>query len=110
MTARTLTARLDESNPGAVSWLPFDVASVGAQYVDDPGAELRPIGDLAGRVLRQAGGTTWFIDDDDIRHWIADGDTWNCLGAEQRKVGGDIAGYAVATLELGPPATCDLVR
>lgn len=105
-----LTARLDESNPGAVSWLPFDVASVGAQYVDDPGAELRPIGDLTGRVLRQAGGTTWFIDDDDIRHWIADGDTWNCLGAEQRKVGGDIAGYAVATLELGPPATCDLVR
>ena len=63
-----LTAHLDESNPGAESWLPFDVESVGAQYVDDPGAELRTIGDLGGRVLRQAGGTTWFIDDDGARH------------------------------------------
>jgi hypothetical protein len=90
--------------------VPFDVDSVELVRVDDPGAELADLGDLSGHVLRQAGSTSWFVDDDLVRHWIPDGGTYECLDAEARTVGGNVTGYAVATLELGEPATCDLAN
>lgn len=105
-----LAAVLDPSPADDSMWIPFSAEGVDLVEVDEPGAALGGLGDLSGRVLRQAGGTTWFVDDDLVRHWIPDGPTWECLGAEERRVGGDIPGYAVASLELGPAATCDLVR
>lgn len=74
--------------------------------IDDPAAALEPFGEIEGRVLRQAGGTAWYIGDDRRRHWIGDTGVWGCIDAEARRLAGDVAGYAVATLELGPPATC----
>jgi hypothetical protein len=78
--------------------------------VEEAGAELESLGNLAGRVLRQAGGQAWYVDQAGIAHWIPDGDTWNCLGASDLLVPADVSGYAVWSLPVGASATCDATR
>ncbi len=57
-------------------------------------------------ILRQASGTAWWVDGDGMRHWIPDIPTWRCLGGPQAEAAVDQAGWAIATLPLGEPATC----
>lgn len=72
--------------------------------VADPAATL-PEG-FPGQILRHDDGTTWFVDDRSVRHWIPDGETWFCINDAGAREIGDIPGYAITTLELGAPATC----
>jgi hypothetical protein len=74
--------------------------------VDDPGAALVPLGDVRGKILGQPTVTSWFVDGAGVRHWIADGPTWECLGGQANVASEDIPGYAIWTLPLGAPATC----
>jgi hypothetical protein len=62
--------------------------------------------DVRGAILRQAGETAWSIDGDGVRHWVPDVGTYRCLGGPQEEVAAGLAGWAVATLPLGEPATC----
>lgn len=71
----------------------------------DPGAALRGI-DVRGRLVRQPTGTAWFVDLEGRRHWVPDGDVYLCVGGDAAIVANDVPGPAIATLELGPPATC----
>lgn len=72
--------------------------------VDDPAATL-PKG-FRGQILRHDDGTTWYVDDHDVRHWIPDGDTWFCINDRGSREIGHVPGYAITTLALGAPATC----
>lgn len=92
--------------PDADESTTLDGLRLNVVIVDDPAAALEPFGRIEGRVLRQAGGTAWYIGEDRRRHWIADTGVWGCIDAEARRLAGDVPGYAVAALELGPPATC----
>jgi hypothetical protein len=71
--------------------------------VSDPAAGLPK--DRANKILRHDDGTTWFVDEHDVRHWIPTGDVWRCKGGDAAQIGG-VPGYAIATLKKGPPATC----
>lgn len=103
-----LSASIMRSDPNRTQgWLPVDVTDIRTVIVDDPSAPLRPYGDLRGRVLRQAGGHAWFVDGDGRRRWVNSSETWGCLHADEHLVQASIPGYAVATLPLGPPASCD---
>ncbi|MFN8052289.1 MAG: serine/threonine-protein kinase [Acidimicrobiales bacterium] len=84
--------------------------NIAATYLVDPAATLTPLGDLRGHVLRQAGSTTWFVDDHLVRHWIRDADVYRCLDAASRQIPGDAPGAGVFSLRLGAPATCALAR
>ena len=59
-----------------------------------------------GQILRHDDGTTWYVDESGARHWIPDGETWACVHDKGSKELGGVPGYAIATLPLGPPATC----
>ncbi|HET8931361.1 MAG TPA: hypothetical protein VFN21_11940 [Acidimicrobiales bacterium] len=72
--------------------------------VDDPAATLPA--EYRGQILRHDDGTTWYVDDHDVRHWIPDGDTWFCINDRGSREIGHVPGYAISTLELGAPATC----
>jgi hypothetical protein len=72
--------------------------------VEDPAATL-PKG-FRGQVLRHDDGTTWYVDDHDVRHWIPDGATWSCIHDRGSREIGHVPGYAVTTLVLGAPASC----
>ncbi len=72
--------------------------------VGDPSASLPP--DAEGQILRHDDGTTWYIDQHDVRHWIPDGATWECIHDRGSREIGHVPGYAVTTLKLGDPATC----
>ena len=74
------------------------------QRVADPAASL-PKG-FRGQILRHDDGTTWYVDNKDVRHWIPDGDTWYCIHDRGSQEIGHVPGYAIATLKLGKPATC----
>ncbi len=78
--------------------LRFEVAA-------DPAAALPP--DPNGHILRHDDATTWYVDADGVRHWIPDGSTYVCLERTRHatQIAG-VPGYAIATLPLGPPATC----
>ena len=101
-----MEAVVQGSNPSVQTWLPIDASATDVVFIDDPAAELAKFGDTTERVLRQAGSTAWWVDADQVRHWISDGTTWGCLDAANRQVEGNVPGYAIASLELGPPATC----
>lgn len=72
--------------------------------VGDPAASLPP--DARGQILRHDDGTTWYVDQQDVRHWIPDGPTWECIRARGSRQIGHVPGYAITTLQLGDPATC----
>lgn len=94
-----------ERDPSA-DFVPISATVDDVQVLTDPAAPLEPLGDVRDRVLRQTGGTAWYVDDRGVRHWIRNGSTWGCLQANERLVPGDVQGFAVASLELGPPAEC----
>lgn len=100
-----MEAIVQGSDTRGSTWLPIDSNNTDVVHVD-PTAALAAFGDPRGHVLRQAGGTSWYVDEDRVRHWIATGDVWNCLDAEHISLSGDVPGYAVASLQLGAPATC----
>jgi Protein kinase domain len=60
------------------------------------------------RVIRQWGGTPWWVDDTGMRHWIPDAATFACLGGEAAIYPGaaDLHGWTVWLFPLGAPATC----
>lgn len=103
-----LEAALGRSSPDEPqTWLPISPGTIRLVEVPDPGAALEPHGDLNGRVLRQAGGQSWFVGSDGQRHWIGTIQAWGCAEADKRQIQADIPGYAVATLPMGPPVRCD---
>ena len=61
---------------------------------------------LTDHILRQFGGTAWYVDGSGVRHWIPDGTTYTCLGGDGAIAVNDVPGYAVWTLPAGPPAVC----
>ncbi len=73
--------------------------------IDDPAKALPPAPE--GKILRQAGGTTWWIDPaTHERRWIPDGATWQCLTDRGAKQVDPVPGYAILTFPAGAPATC----
>jgi hypothetical protein len=60
-------------------------------------------------IIRQWGGTAWWIDGSGVRHWIPDEPTWKCLGGEDALAPGadGVHGWTVWLLPLGRPARCD---
>jgi len=72
--------------------------------VADPAASLPA--NIRGQILRHDDGTTWYIDRHDVRHWIPDGPTWECLHDRGSRELDHVPGYAIATLQLGDPASC----
>jgi hypothetical protein len=88
-------------------------AALEGQVVDDvtlldAGDAAAPLAalELRGAIVRQFGGTAWWVDESGERHWIPDTATFRCLGGAAVRQGGDLPGWAIATLPLGPPATC----
>jgi hypothetical protein len=73
--------------------------------VDDTGAQLAGVA-VEERIVRQSSGTAWWVDADGRRHWIPDGETWQCLGGDAVVVADDLPGFTVATLPLAEQATC----
>jgi uncharacterized protein with LGFP repeats len=79
--------------------------SITIDYVEDP-ADPLPSPMPTGAIIRQWNGTSWWIDADNLRHWIADGGTWRCLGGEDVVVADELPGWAVWTFPLAEPARC----
>ncbi len=65
-----------------------------------------PLADAAGRILRHADGTSWFIGTDRQRYWIPDGGTWGCLGGWQNVAANEVPGWAIASIPDGGRASC----
>ena len=63
--------------------------------------------DVTGHIVRQTTGTAWWVDRRGTRHWIATGDSWNCLGGDEAVAADNLPGWAVATLPLGEQARCE---
>ncbi len=63
--------------------------------------------DVTGHIVRQTTGTAWWVDRRGTRHWIATGDSWNCLGGDEAVAADNVPGWAVATLPLGEQARCE---
>ena len=63
---------------------------------------------IRNRLIRQWGGTAWWVDDAGVRHWVPDTATWTCLGGEDVVFPGahDLHGWTVWLFPLGAPATC----
>lgn len=97
---------LELSAEAAIPLASIDPGMLVVHLDDDPRAMLHGI-HLEGRLLRQPTGTAWFVDERGRRRWIADGATYACLGGDGAIAANDLAGAAVATLPLGPPARCD---
>lgn len=76
------------------------------QLTDQPETPLVGV-ELEGKILRQPTGTAWWIDGDGRRRWLPDGSTYTCVGGDEIVVADDLPGSAVATVPLGPPATCE---
>jgi hypothetical protein len=68
---------------------------------------LLPAIDLRGGIVRQPTSSAWWIDHDGVRHWIADGTTYDCMGGEDAVRAENLPGAALASIALGPPATCE---
>jgi hypothetical protein len=66
------------------------------------------IGAIRNRLIRQWGGTAWWVDGSGVRHWVPDGATWSCLGGDDAVSAGadDLHGWTVWLFPLGAPATC----
>ncbi len=84
-------------------FLPFN-GTLRWQPVADPAAALPP--EPVGHILRHDDATTWYVDQQRRRHWIPDGDTYDCLSRKGATQIDGVPGYATATLSLGAPATC----
>jgi protein kinase-like protein len=100
---------------GYMSAPPEDLAAVlQGKIVDDvtmvdPEAAAEPLAGLdleSGAIVRQYNGTAWWVDEDGVRHWIPDADTFRCLGGAAAQQGDDLPGWAVATLPLGEAVSC----
>lgn len=91
---------------GTAEWLPFSFEDVTVTLVD-PAAELAKLGDVADRVIRQSNGSSWYVDEDLVRHWIPDAPTWGCVQANDKVLPVNVPGYAVAALKLGDRAWCE---
>lgn len=105
------TLRLDFEHGYMSAPLADFAALVGGEEVDtavlvDDRSSALPEVPIRERILRQASGTAWWIDVAGTRHWIPDGGTWQCLGGDAVVAADALPGWAVATLPLGPPATC----
>lgn len=81
-------------------------ASVVVTMVADPAADLPPLAELEGKIVRHPDATSWYIATDGSRYWIPDGATWDCLGGASVQAEHEIRGYAISTLPYGGPATC----
>ncbi len=77
-------------------------------YVPTDPTEGLDVDAIRDRIIRQWGGTAWWIDSDGMRHWIADDATRACLGGDAAIYPGahDLHGWTVWLFPLGAPATC----
>ena len=73
---------------------------------EDPTEPLAEVEPIKGRILRQRSGVAWYVDDDGIRHWIPDGDTYFCVGGDDVLIEQDLPATAIWTLPAGNNATC----
>jgi hypothetical protein len=83
-------------------------AKVESAVVLDAAARDEPLAgiEIHERIVRQPSGTAWWVDADGVRHWIPDGEGWYCRGGDQAVAAGEVPGWAVATLPLGPADAC----
>ena len=99
-----MEAPLDQALTARSVWVTIRPEHVTVHFVD-PVAELAALGDVEGRVLRQANGTSWYVENGQ-RHWIPDGEVWGCVQAGDRLLPGDAPGYALSAIPLGDRARC----
>jgi serine/threonine protein kinase len=80
-----------------------DVTVLDADDAAEPLAGL----DLAGgAIVRQHNQTSWWVDEEGVRHWIPDAETFRCLGGAAAQQGEALPGWAVATLPQGEAISC----
>jgi Protein kinase domain len=66
------------------------------------------VGAVRRHIIRQWGGTSWWVDGSGVRHWIPDQATWTCLGGTGAVAprANDLHGWTVWLFPLGRPAMC----
>jgi hypothetical protein len=72
----------------------------------DPRQDLPTIDTIRERVLEHADGTSWFVTAEGTRQWIPDGQTFECLDGEAKRLRRNLPGYAIATLAFAGQAVC----
>ena len=87
--------------------LPFAFGAATEVRVDAPAAELAGRGPIEGTSLIGPGGVRWWIDGDQVRHWIPDDAVAACLGVIDVPRA-RVSGVGIGTIRLGPPATCSM--
>ena len=85
-----------------------DQSVIQAFAVDDGASGLGEMAALKGRIIRSLDGTGWFVDQELMRWWIPDGQTWNCVGGDGNVILGELRGYEVHALEYGGVAGCPM--
>jgi hypothetical protein len=75
----------------------------------DAEAAAEPLAGLAledGAIVRLYTETRWWVDEEGVRHWIPDAETFRCLGGAAAQEGEALPGWAVATLPQGEAISC----
>ncbi len=85
---------IDYLDPLDVRWEP----------VANPAGLLPP--QIEGRVLVADDDTSWWIDDDGVRHWLPTQNDFGCATALGGATETDVPIIAIATLEIGEPSRC----
>ena len=89
---------------------PLPREAVDVVYVSSEVARegIAKLGDVRGRILQQAAGPGWVVDERGRRRWINWGGMFACMGDWPNVVSRNVRGYEVASLPLGPIADCPL--
>lgn len=85
---------VDFQDPSRVTW----------EAVDNPASLLPP--NIANHILTADDGSSWWIDSDNVRHWIPTGHDYVCATGPAGSEVVTAPIIAVATLEIGEPLRC----
>ncbi|MBK6856256.1 MAG: hypothetical protein IPG97_06805 [Microthrixaceae bacterium] len=100
--------------PGVGMVQDFQGGRVTIDFVDSTQVEWKPIPNpasqlppnIAGRVLVADDGSSWLIDENEVRHWLPARSDYGCATSLAVDVVRDVPIIAIATLEIGEPSRC----
>jgi hypothetical protein len=100
--------------PGTGKVQDFQHGRVTIDYLDPTRVTWEPVANPAGllpldsqdRVLVADDGSSWWVDQDGIRHWIPTQNDFGCAGALGGTPEAEVPIIAIATLEIGEPFRC----
>ena len=100
--------------PGVGMVQDFQGGRVTIDFVDSTQVEWKPIPNpasqlppnIAGRVLVADDGSSWLIDENEVRHWLPARSDYGCATSLAVDVVRDVPIIAIAPLEIGEPSRC----